>query len=133
MREIFVGETGMVRAWIACIAVASLAACDAHVHGVDTPPPVASLAILDALSVINTQKTLDDHVVGWVIGRDCSTVRASRGEPYCEEIPQPVPSVVRTAYCYKSLASVSCFDRPLMSDANRYNGSRSDNIPIDRR
>jgi hypothetical protein len=86
--------------------------------------------ILDGVSVINTQKTIGDHVVSLVTGKDCSLVRASVGDPYCTDPLQPVPSIPRITYCYQSLARVSCFDRPIDRDANRLVGTRLDVVPI---
>ena len=89
----------------------------------------ASVAALDIVSVINTQKTIDDHIVSCITGKDCSDVRASKGDPYCIDEPVPVPMVRRATYCYKSLASVTCYDRPVVSDAAQFYGIRVDNVP----
>lgn len=89
-------------------------------------------AAIDGLSVINTQKTVDDHVVGWVTDKDCSTVRASRGETYCQDKPVPVPVVRKVSYCYKTLGSVSCYDRPIPQNAPQLYGTRVEDVPINR-
>ena len=95
------------------------------------PPasPFTALLAVDAVSVINTGKTMEDHVASWITGEDCSLIRASHGYDYCENT-KPGPTVTQTAYCYKSLAKVSCFDRRLASDRNVYVGARSDQIPV---
>jgi len=95
------------------------------------PPasPFTALLLLDGVSVINTQKTLEDHVVSWVNGQDCSLVRASMGDHYCVDNTPP-PTEPRTTYCYKSLARVSCYDQRLASDESRYVGSRVDMVPV---
>jgi hypothetical protein len=95
------------------------------------PPasPFTALLLVDGVSVINTGKTMEDHVASWVTGEDCSLIRASHGYDYCENT-KPPPSVAQTTYCYKSLARVSCFDRKLASDAEVYVGSRVDQIPV---
>jgi hypothetical protein len=91
---------------------------------------VGGLAIVDGVSIINTQKTLEDHIVSLVTGKDCSILKASHGEPYCQDIPPPVPTIERTTYCYKSLAKAVCYDQPLAQDDSRYMGSRVDNVPV---
>jgi hypothetical protein len=95
------------------------------------PPasPFTALILLDGISVINTQKTLEDHVISWVSGQDCSLVRASMGEHYCVD-NTPVPTVKVTTYCYKSLASVSCYDAQLAVDTTRFYGARVDKVPV---
>jgi len=89
----------------------------------------AALLGLDLFSLVNTGKTLDDHVLGVASDQDCSTVRLSQGGPYCIPYPQPVAMVAQTTYCYKSLASASCYAAPLASDRARYLGSRTDMVP----
>ncbi|WP_339778638.1 hypothetical protein [uncultured Thalassospira sp.] len=63
---------------------------------------------LDVVSIINTDKTIVDHIVSASTGRDCSTVRSSMGEPYCKTDPIPEPPL----YCYRTLASVTCYATP---------------------
>lgn len=124
----------MGRFLLVSATVLVLAGCEA-VNGTGralTPitPPLTSFVLLDGISVINTQKTLDDHVVSLITGKDCSTVRASEGERYCEDEPEVRPTLVRTTYCYKSLAQVSCYDHPFDRDATRLTGTRVDDIPL---
>jgi hypothetical protein len=89
----------------------------------------AVLLGLDILSLTTTGKTLDDHLFGAAAEEDCSTVRLSQGGPYCVPFAQPVAMVSQTTYCYKSLASASCYPVPLASDQARYTGSRVDMVP----
>lgn len=122
----------MLRAAFTCLTILALAGCGFTTPvGVPTGTTQAAV-VFDVVSVINTQKTLDDHVVGWVMDKDCSTVRASRGETYCQDFPQPVPVVRRVSYCYKSLARVTCYDRPVASDGAQLYGSRVDEVPVNR-
>jgi len=95
------------------------------------PPasPFTALLLVDGVSVINTGKTMEDHVIGWVTGQDCSLIRASHGYDYCEN-NKPGPMVAQATYCYKSLAKVSCYDRKLASDQEVYVGSRLDMVPV---
>jgi hypothetical protein len=93
-------------------------------------PPATTFVLLDAASLINTHKTIDDHLISLLTGMDCSTVRASKGDHYCLEPPENKPVYIRTTYCYKSLAAVSCYDRPLNSDATQLYGVRIDRLPV---
>ena len=69
-------------------------------------PPVAAI---EGISAVGTGKTLSDHVVSYYSGKDCSIVRQSTGRSYCEEEENnPAPKV----WCYRTLGSVSCYDRP---------------------
>jgi len=116
----------------ACALV--LAGCDyqSAVHNDPAHHFYQAEAILlgaDVVSVINTGKTIDDHLIGIATDQDCSTVRASQGGPWCKPIPIPVATVAQTAYCYKSLASVSCYVAPLPFDSARYIGSRTEQVP----
>jgi hypothetical protein len=93
-------------------------------------PPATTFVMLDAASLINTQKTIDDHLISLLTGMDCSTVRASKGDHYCLEPPDAKPVYIRTTYCYKSIADVSCYDRPFDRDASQLYGIRIDRIPV---
>jgi hypothetical protein len=84
---------------------------------------------LDIVSLANTGKTIDDHILGAATGQDCNTVRLSQGGPYCIPYPPPVAMVAVTTYCYKSLASSTCYTAPVASDAAQYQGSRTDMVP----
>lgn len=89
----------------------------------------AVLLGLDLISLANTGKTLDDHIFGAATDEDCSTVRLSDGGPYCIPYPQPVAMVSQTTYCYKSLASASCYATPQPFNQPTYLGSRVDKVP----
>ncbi len=79
-----------------------------------TPKPLSNpytFFQLEALSLINTHKTMGDHIIGWITDKDCSSPRSERGEEYCRDWPgrpTPPPQV----YCYASLAKPSCFSQP---------------------
>ena len=74
---------------------------------VDTQAVTGSewLYVLEVASVINTDKTLFDHVVSLAYGRDCSTIRYMDGDHYCERPPRPETPL----YCYPSLGDVVCY------------------------
>ncbi|MDG4721210.1 MULTISPECIES: hypothetical protein [Thalassospira] len=62
----------------------------------------------DVISIINTDKTLVDHVVSLSTGKDCSTIRKIDGKSYCKKDPVPETPL----YCYRTLAAVSCYRTP---------------------
>ncbi|OAN46744.1 hypothetical protein A6A04_06505 [Paramagnetospirillum marisnigri] len=80
----------------------------------DAPKPLPNpytFFQLEALSLINTHKTIGDHIIGWIADKDCSSPRAERGEEYCRDWPgkpAPPPQV----YCYTTLARPSCYSQP---------------------
>ena len=63
----------------------------------------------EGLSVVTTKKTIADHVISLTSGKNCSHVRQRRGLTYCEEDEKTITPRV---YCYKTLARVTCYDRP---------------------
>lgn len=79
------------------------------------------LANLEILSIINTKKTLGDHVATWVTGKDCSTIRAEREGVWCVDWPGPPPPP-QQVYCYASLAKPSCFAQPYNEGNDRLIG-----------
>lgn len=92
---------------IACALalITPLAGC---VDGGMTP----TLLAWDTVSLINTDKTMGDHAMSLYRGKDCSTVRAYYGGPYCIEKTRYNPPPPQEMYCYKSLGDVTCFERP---------------------
>ncbi len=71
--------------------------------------PVADYIGAETYTLINTDKLIVDHIASASQDRDCSSVKAIEGEPYCR-VP-PVHESERT-YCYRTLGQVNCFDRP---------------------
>jgi len=90
---------------------AGVSGCDttaSDVAGTNLFTGVEWYIALDVVSIINTDKTLVDHVVSLSTGRDCSTIRKIDGKSYCKKDPVPEPPL----YCYRTLASVSCYRTP---------------------
>ncbi|HTH16419.1 MAG TPA: hypothetical protein VL974_07185 [Magnetospirillum sp.] len=79
------------------------------------------LATLEVLSVINTKKTLGDHVATWITGKDCSTPRAEREGVWCVDWPDPPPPP-QQVYCYASIARPSCYAQPYNQGNDRLIG-----------
>ncbi|WP_404380874.1 hypothetical protein [Caenispirillum salinarum] len=73
----------------------------------------ALLAGAGTASLINTDKTLIDHVAS-MGPQDCSTVRLSLGDVWClpddEGLVAPLPA--QTKYCYRTLGNVTCYAQP---------------------
>ncbi|HSV28036.1 MAG TPA: hypothetical protein VLL76_00715 [Candidatus Omnitrophota bacterium] len=90
-------------------------------EGVSPPNAGVALMNLEVLSVINTKKTIGDHVATWVTGKDCSTIRAQREGVWCVDWPGPPPPP-QQVYCYASLAKPSCFSQPYTEGNDRLIG-----------
>lgn len=77
-----------------------------------SPVPVntSEILMIDGMSVITTGKTISDHVFSYSSGKNCSTLRRKTGQNFCEEDDISLPEEV---YCYNSLGSVNCFEKPV--------------------
>lgn len=104
----------MARISIVFVALLSLSGCTFFTTG-----PGMVVASLTTLST--TKKTPTDHVVSWLTGEECSAVKMSQGQDYC----QPKAGVLdREAlasldggegsgpFCYRTLGEVTCYSRP---------------------
>ncbi len=70
---------------------------------------VPGVAQIQGAFVVGTDKTIEDHLISYTSGKDCSSIRKEKGLTYCvEDEPKITPNV----YCYKTLGSVTCYDRP---------------------
>jgi hypothetical protein len=69
---------------------------------------VPTFAAAEGVSTVLTKKTITDHIVSLASGKNCSTVRVSRGQSYCVEDEINPPTNV---YCYRTLGSVSCYNK----------------------
>lgn len=86
--------------------------------GVTACDPYTNTMMLSAtvVSVVNTDKTIGDHLAGWAMNEDCSSLRASKGDDYCrpwltdEEIAQAERDAKGSPqYCYRSLGGIACY------------------------
>ena len=59
--------------------------------------------------VIGTDKTMTDHVISMTSGKNCSSIRKEKDLTYCEE---DEPKIKQNIFCYRTLARVTCYDRP---------------------
>lgn len=92
---------------------------------------IYGLTNLEVLSVINTKKTLGDHVATWITGKDCSTIRAQREGAWCVDWPAP-PAPPQQVYCYASIARPSCYSQPYNEGNDRLIGFVPAPTPIRR-
>ncbi len=65
---------------------------------------------VEAASVMASDKTLSDHAISVVSGKDCSILRREQGRTYCAE--DEVHPVYRKMHCYRTLGRVTCYDQP---------------------
>ena len=59
--------------------------------------------------VIGTDKTMSDHIISFTSGKNCSSLRPEKDLTFCEE---DEPQIKQNIYCYRTLATVKCYDRP---------------------
>lgn len=84
---------------------------------------------LEVLSVINTKKTMGDHLATWITGKDCSTIRAQREGAWCVDWPGPPPPR-QQVYCYASIARPSCYSQPYNEGNDRLIGFVPSPLPV---
>ena len=70
---------------------------------------VPGYAQVEGAFVVGTDKTMGDHIISLSSGKNCSTIREQKGLTYCEEDELQVRQNI---YCYRTLATVTCYDRP---------------------
>ncbi|SOD96358.1 hypothetical protein [Caenispirillum bisanense] len=98
----------MLAAAAALAGAAAVTGCSPQANAVG-----GTVAGIEMVSLINTDKTIIDHIAS--LGpMDCSSVRASVGGVWCVEDSSLVgmPQVPQPTFCYRTLAEVSCYDRP---------------------
>jgi hypothetical protein len=78
---------------------------------VEGPGTVATAGVSTVL-LINTGKTITDHVLSYAIDEDCSMVNYEKTKHYCHEWPEVTARAEPELYCYKTLAQVECHARP---------------------
>jgi len=70
----------------------------------------AGFGIAEVVSTASTGKTIGDHAVSIGSGKDCSTARYQNGLTYCKEDEKNIKQ--SNLYCYPTLGSTTCYDRP---------------------
>ncbi len=85
-----------------------LSACGLAVGG-GSLSAVPGVAQIEGVTVVGTEKTLEDHIISFASGKNCSTARSQRGLTYCvEDEVRYKPAV----HCYRNLGEVTCYDKP---------------------
>ena len=51
-----------------------------------------------------------DHLATWATGRDCSVLHYEQEGTYCKDAPTEIDR--RSLYCFKTIGSVECHQRP---------------------
>lgn len=86
-----------------------IAAIIAFVSLLSACSAIPGVAQVQGAFVVGTDKTIEDHLISYTSGKDCSSIRKEKGLTYCvEDEPKITPNI----YCYKTLATVTCYDRP---------------------
>lgn len=67
-------------------------------------------AAAEGVSLVTTDKLIEDHVASSSRAQECSTVGALEGKPYCKD--RAAAPAREAAYCYRTLGRVECFDQP---------------------
>ena len=86
-----------------------IAAIIAFVSLLSACSAIPGVAQVQGAFVVGTDKTIEDHLISYTSGKDCSSIRKEKGLTYCVE---DEPNIVPNIYCYKTLAAVTCYDRP---------------------
>ena len=85
-----------------------------------------SLALLEGGSAVVSGERFSDHVISLGSGKTCSMKRKAQGLTYCEE-DEAVPQ--QNLYCYRTLAAVTCYDRPpAFADGQQKLGENDQNL-----
>ena len=77
--------------FIICNILCGLGACSLVTAGSSYMPNMVGL---DGVTLITTKKTINDHIVSFSTGKNCSTVRKNTGRHYCEEDEVVTPDEV---------------------------------------
>jgi len=102
----------MIRTALLIAGVLSLAACD-------------SLFMVEGGTAVVTGKRLSDQAISLASGKNCAVNRISQGLTYCvEDEANPVQNI----YCYRTLAEVTCYDRPQYGEVQQKIGENDHNL-----
>lgn len=89
--------------------------------------------MLEAFSIMGTDKTIGDHVISLASGKDCSSVRKEEGLSYCKEDQKRQPPKPKI-YCYRNLGDVTCYAKPMpYGNYERVDAADNQNIPVEKR
>ena len=107
---------------VAILLFLFLGGCGALVKSNSSLPmgvsPFALWAAGETVSLLHSEKTMEDHVVSFFTNQDCSLPRVWNGKgAYCmtqeELLKASLPKYgLEKTYCYESIAAPTCYNRP---------------------
>ena len=95
-----------------------LAGCSSLVETAATASASAG-GVVSVATLVNTDKTIPDHVISLVTGHDCSLVRYSDGGYYCVKPAAPNKPIETRLYCYRSIGAITCYDTQIPGESHR--------------
>lgn len=88
--------------WVSVLSAGLLVGCAG-------PEMTVVGATVGVVTLNATKKTVSDHIVSAVVGRDCSIISLQETGAYC---PEQVVVDRSDVYCYRTLAGVDCHTLP---------------------
>lgn len=96
-----------VQTILAIAAPLALAAC--------ADPASLALGGASVVTMIDSGKTVSDHVMSFATGEECTIRHSLRGEAWCQPRRDEDPGEQSNMVCYQSIARVTCYEA-----ANRF-------------
>lgn len=91
-----------VQTILAIAAPLALAAC--------ADPASIALGGVSVVTVIDSGKTVTDHVMSYATGEECTFRHSLRGESWCQPLPGDDTGLQAEQVCYQSIARVTCYE-----------------------
>lgn len=77
------------------------------------PYQTALIAGVNAISYLETDKTVEDHVLSKMTHEDCSTERIFKDGHMCRDTDTGTTvAQAQPVYCYRTLGAITCYDKP---------------------
>lgn len=78
-----------------------------------TPENVAIMAGASIISVMETDKTIPDHVMSQIMNKDCSSLRLIKDKKMClDKNSTTIVAESDQTYCYHTLGEITCYATP---------------------
>ncbi|MEP4377612.1 MAG: hypothetical protein ABJ215_04380 [Alphaproteobacteria bacterium] len=91
-----------IRNILAIAAPLALAAC--------ADPATLALGGASVVTVMDSGKTVSDHVMSFATGEECTFRHSLRGEAWCQPKRYEDSGEQANLVCYQSIARVSCYE-----------------------
>tara|TARA_R110002110_G_scaffold284986_1_gene499095 strand:- start:75575 stop:75901 length:327 start_codon:yes stop_codon:yes gene_type:complete len=91
-----------VQTILAIAAPLALAAC--------ADPASLVLGGASVVTMIDSGKTVSDHVMSFATGEECTFRHSLRGEPWCQPKRIEDPGTQDHLVCYQSIARTTCYE-----------------------